>query len=256
MLFGARHCGVSTMRARGCYLSPVPTFINASYVMAHLRCLGRKPLKHHQSTAKQLEFLAIAQLAAAEDDNDELLGLALAALAADHRWKSLSKKYGIHGEYNQPKSKDFFDILLGHSSERQFKAWFTASPSASSFRSAWLSWFSASFKISSSEFPEVRLLPSPDLPPVPLTTFDFRTGKGSELSTPLFEALGFGVIVPPACADFGVACEFLLVSMQGHPVKKLMAKQTQLSRSRANEAAHHNLCSEEAVYVHEAWALA
>ncbi|KAG1784675.1 uncharacterized protein HD556DRAFT_1314889 [Suillus plorans] len=64
---------VSTMRERGCYLSPVPTTINASYIMARLQHLGHKPLKHHQFTAKQLEFLAIVQLAAAEDDDDELL---------------------------------------------------------------------------------------------------------------------------------------------------------------------------------------
>ncbi|KAG0704470.1 hypothetical protein DFH29DRAFT_997561 [Suillus ampliporus] len=95
--------------------------------MAHLRRLGRRPLKHYQSTAKQLEVLAIAQLATAEDDDDELLGLALAGLAADYRWKSRSKKYGMRGEYNQPKSKDFFDILLGQASERQFKAWFRES---------------------------------------------------------------------------------------------------------------------------------
>ncbi|KAG2112864.1 hypothetical protein DEU56DRAFT_762002 [Suillus clintonianus] len=82
--------------------------------MARLRRLGRKSLKYHQSAAQQLEVLAIAQLATAED----------AALAADHRRKSRSKKYGIRGEYNQPKSEDFFNILLGQASERQFKAWF------------------------------------------------------------------------------------------------------------------------------------
>ncbi|KAG2132032.1 hypothetical protein DEU56DRAFT_757387 [Suillus clintonianus] len=92
--------------------------------MARLRRLGRKSLKYHQSAAQQLEVLAIAQLATAEDGDDEILGLTLAALAADHRRKSRSKKYGIRGEYNQPKSEDFFNILLGQASERQFKAWF------------------------------------------------------------------------------------------------------------------------------------
>lgn len=76
------------------------------------------------SAAKQLEVLAIAQLTTAEDDDNELLSLALAGLAADYRQKSRSEKYGMCGEYNQPKSKNFFDILLGQASERQFKTWF------------------------------------------------------------------------------------------------------------------------------------
>jgi hypothetical protein len=80
--------------------------------MARLRRLGRRPPKHYQPAAKQLEILAIAQLAIAEDNDDELLGLALAGHAADSRRKSRSKKYGMRGEYNQLKSKDFFDILL------------------------------------------------------------------------------------------------------------------------------------------------
>lgn len=123
-LFNTHHCRVSTMRVRGMLLEISRNNHHRSCIMArlwHLRCW---PLKYYQSTAKQLEVLAIAQLTTAEDDDNELLSLALAGLAADYRQKSRSEKYGMCGEYNQPKSKNFFDILLGQASERQFKTWF------------------------------------------------------------------------------------------------------------------------------------
>ncbi|KAG2364370.1 GMC oxidoreductase-domain-containing protein [Suillus spraguei] len=56
--------------------------------MACLRRFERQPLKHYQSISKQLGVFVIAQLAAAENDDDKLLGLALAALGANHRQKS------------------------------------------------------------------------------------------------------------------------------------------------------------------------
>jgi hypothetical protein len=92
--------------------------------MARLQRLGHWPLKYYQSAAKHLEILAIVQLATAEDLDDEIFGYSLAHLAADYRRKSRSKRYGMRREYKQPKSKDFFHILLGCTSERQFKAWF------------------------------------------------------------------------------------------------------------------------------------
>lgn len=79
--------------------------------------LAKKPRK--QTT---LETLAILLFSTIEDDDDELVAIALAAIALEDRNKR-SAKYGPRGIYDREKSKDFFDLIIYNYTERQFKRW-------------------------------------------------------------------------------------------------------------------------------------
>ncbi|OAX32467.1 hypothetical protein K503DRAFT_787177 [Rhizopogon vinicolor AM-OR11-026] len=76
--------------------------------MARLRRTGKHSSFVHAQRAVELEALAIAQLAAAECENDEFLGLAIAVLAVEEKKRARSKKYGRRVAYNQQKSEEFW----------------------------------------------------------------------------------------------------------------------------------------------------
>ena len=72
------------------------------------------------------ELLAVLLLTDADDDDDETDALAFAQLVLAMKKQSFLSgggRYGMRGEYREPKSKDFFDLLMYQFSERWFKAW-------------------------------------------------------------------------------------------------------------------------------------
>lgn len=77
--------------------------------------------------ANDFEALAILLLSEAEDEEDELNALLVGHLAfkmtCDARRMPENGRFGIRGPYNRDKATDFFDLLLGRFTDREFKAW-------------------------------------------------------------------------------------------------------------------------------------
>lgn len=74
-------------------------------------------------TAKFFKKLSIVLLADADSDIEELLGLQVGKMALDAAKTPPNGRYGRRGFYDNPKSKDFFDLMLDGFSTRWFRAW-------------------------------------------------------------------------------------------------------------------------------------
>ena len=91
--------------------------------------MDRKPCQHHRrqepslSFAKALEAVAILLLADANDDDEEIMAMAIGGLACAARREERCGRWGHRGSYVREKSKDFFNVMLYGFSERWFKAW-------------------------------------------------------------------------------------------------------------------------------------
>jgi hypothetical protein len=85
---------------------------------------GRPSTRNRKTVASDLEALSAFLLATADNNDEEMIALAMAAAAIEARQNARSKKYGVRGAYNQKKSSDFSDILLYQSSSRSFQSWF------------------------------------------------------------------------------------------------------------------------------------
>jgi hypothetical protein len=82
------------------------------------RCLKK-------SSFSAIKVFAIFLLADAEEQDEELIAIAVASMACEQRCAHrFNKHYGRRGPYNQRKSEDFFRIILNVASDRTFKAWF------------------------------------------------------------------------------------------------------------------------------------
>ena len=96
--------------------------------MAHTRHIGvQTGTSRYQQQKKSLEnlqLLAVLLLTDADDDDDETDALAFAQLVLAMKKQSFLRgggRYGMRGEYREPKSKDFFDLLMYQFSEQWFK---------------------------------------------------------------------------------------------------------------------------------------
>lgn len=76
----------------------------------------------HLKAAKGLRKIAIILFATSEDEDDELVAL-LVARQASRRERLANGRLGPRGRYDRAKSTDFFELLVEHFTERQFKAW-------------------------------------------------------------------------------------------------------------------------------------
>ena len=77
----------------------------------------------YPSVSKALETVAILLLTDADDEEEELMALAVAHLALQARKHAGAGKFGPRGAYLRQKSKDFFQLLMHGFSDRWFKAW-------------------------------------------------------------------------------------------------------------------------------------
>ena len=98
--------------------------------MARTRCIGVRTgtsrYQQHKESLENLRLLAVLLLTDADDDDEETDALAFAQLVLAMKKQSFFRgggRYGMRGEYREPKSKDFFDLLMYQFSERWFKAW-------------------------------------------------------------------------------------------------------------------------------------
>lgn len=75
--------------------------LQAEFWMAHWGCPPTCYTTHYKKTiASDLEALATFLIATAEDNNEELIALAMAAAAIKARQNAQSKKHGLWGLYN------------------------------------------------------------------------------------------------------------------------------------------------------------
>lgn len=99
--------------------------------MARTRVVGTRSTvtschKQLKESINNLQLLAVLLLTDADDDEDESDALAFAQLVVAAKQQMLlsgGRQYGTRGAYKEPKSKDFFDLLLYQFSECTFKAW-------------------------------------------------------------------------------------------------------------------------------------
>ena len=99
--------------------------------MARTRMVGKRSTatsryKQLKESINNLQLLAVFLLTDADDDEEESDALAFAQLVIALKQQTLvggGGRYGVRGAYKEPKSKDFFDLLLYQFSERWFKAW-------------------------------------------------------------------------------------------------------------------------------------
>lgn len=71
---------------------------------------------------KNIEAIAAYMMATAEDEDEELIAVAVALLARGHLKKAKkSGKFGPRGPYDRAKSEDFFQLVLESFTSRQFK---------------------------------------------------------------------------------------------------------------------------------------